>query len=300
MKIVGYVDFYGTEIENQIQTAKKIDLNHIILRKYNNKNLYELTNEDIKQLNKTIKEEKINIVALDPEINSYDLYNIDSYEEILTNYQKVIDLANQIKVNDIFYRLPKIVDIINEFETFENQLVPLLDILKRNNKRFLIVQTEEKTSVLAYIMNKYYSKNFSLVFNPKQIVLNNESVTTSYRLLKRYFSYFIANDMDSKNNPELLGYGRVNILDVFKRMIRDKYDGTIILDIDFANFLLNYEEKKVSFLKKLFGFKEKNILKKYIEGYSLRIFPHDDTKIADIYDIYESQIKAIKVIFNLR
>ncbi|VEU81225.1 apurinic/apyrimidinic endonuclease family protein [Haploplasma axanthum] len=298
MRIIGYCDFDGTTIKEQIETANKLHVDHLIFRTYEDKNISILEDSEIKEISRELKLSKKDIMIIDPKIESYDLYDVDAYEKVLFEYEQAINQANKLKVNYILYRLPNFKNVLDEFDSVEKQLTPIIDLAKKSAKTLLIYPEKEKTNVLVYILKKYRKKDLSLIFNPAQTIKNGESPTTAYRLLKEYFQFFIAADTDSKSNPELLGYGKVKIIDLFKRMNRDNYKGYIVLDDSFPLFLDMQTTKKVPWFKKLF--KSKNNSDNYLRGYSLRIFPNEPERIVDIFDIYENQVKALKIVFNLR
>jgi len=292
MNIIGYSDYYDTTLEGQLKFAKEINLNEIIIRKYNDKLIYEIDELDILNINNDLKREKINIFALDPLIKKEDYYSEDTLEK----YIQTIKIANSIKVKNIILRLPKIEDILIEFDTIKIHIDELLVVAKSNRVNILIKQEEDNNNILAYIIKRYNDKYLNIIFSPKDAILSQDSAISGYRVLKNYFNTFIAADIDSLNNPELLGYGRVDILNLFKRMKRDKYNGNIILDDTFISFFKDKKNKKVPLLKKLFN--AKSLLDKYIEGYSLRILDENSNELVNIIDIYKNQINVLNIVFN--
>lgn len=292
MNIIGYSDYYGTSIIDQIKFASEINLNEIIIRKYNDKYIYDIDELDLLNINNDLKKDKIKVFALDPLINKEEYYS----EDALVKYNNTIEIANKLKVRNIFLRLPHIDDILVEYDTIKIHLDEIITVAKRNKVNVLIKQEKDNNNVLAYIIKRYKDKHLNVIFSPKDAILSNDSAISGYRVLKNYFNTFLAADMDSLNNPELLGYGRVDILNLFKRMNRDKYNGNIILDDAFISFFNNKKNKKVPLFKKLFN--AKSVLDKYIEGYSIRILDENSNDTLDITDIYINQINVLNVVFN--
>ena len=356
MNIVAYTDFMNTTIKEQVNTAFKLNIENIILRSFEGKSVFDLDAAEIRIINRKVKQNKIDIYAVDPLILPYDLYNLTNFQEVLVKYEKTFKVANNLRVKKVVFRMPLIKNILSEYEIVEHQLKKVLDLAKKNNVTLLLKQGTNKNNTISYILRNYKSKDLKLLFNPKQIVLNNESVLVAYRLFKNDFDCIIASDIDNADNPELLGYGRVDLIDLFQRMIRDKYSGDILLDQSFGDFLnlaekvvkVQEEEKKKSFWTR-FGFgkgkakdnnegKEMDILDElvreeeitevekakvtkkkkvpwfkrivsfgkqpninaYLKGYGMRIFPNEVDRIPTLFEIYESQINAIKIIFNLK
>lgn len=299
MKITSFFDFKGRELNTQIGIAKELELDTILLRYVGNKEIIELTKDEIIKVNGTLRKEKIDIAAIDPLINSYDLYDLEGYKNNLEQYEKAIVQAKALKVNNVYLRLPIINDIINEFETVEKQLTPIINIAIKNNINLLIEQGSTKTNILIYIIKYYKGKNLTLIFNPKELMVNKESITASYRLLKQYMTFFVANDIDKKNNPVLLGYGRLKILDLFKKLKRDKYKKYIILDDSFKDFFIEKPVEKISLFRKIFSkkHKETNI---YLQQYANKIFPKENDRKVELKDIFINQIEVLNIIFKTR
>lgn len=292
MKIISYGDYVDTKIESQIDFVKDIGVYEIILRKVNEKVIYNLDNNDLKTIISSFKKEKINIFALDPLILAKDYYT----EVMLDNYFKTIDLAVKLNINHVIFRLPLVTDIIYDFKVLNIKLNEIVNYAKKSKITILIKQEGVNNNVLAYIMKKYNEKYLRIIFSPKDAILNNDSAISGYRILKDYFDTFIAADLDSKNNPELLGYGRVDIIDLFKRMKRDGYQGDIILDDTFISFFNNKKIKEVPLVKRLF--RGTSILDKYLVGYKARIFNKEEPELPTIYDIYMNQINVLNIVFK--
>lgn len=299
MRIIGFCDFNSNDLNDQIETANHLDITNMLIRKVNNLKVSEFDSILIKEINKITKDNKKNILVLDPLIKSYDLYQLETFEETKDEYEKVFLVANQLKVTSIVFRLPSITNILDEFQTLKKQLDEFIDLAKKYKVTLLIQPEEEKTNVLVYILKHYKKRDLSLIFDPRQTVINKESPVVAYRLLKDYFNFIYTGDVDKKDNPELLGYGRVKIIDLFKRMNRDQYKGYLIIDDHFSKFLTVDETKKVPWYKKLFN-KSDSQKSGYLRGYSLRIFPKEEARDITIFDIYENQINVLKIAFNIK
>ena len=298
MKIIGHLDFEGKEIDKQIELATELKVDELILRYLNEETkISDISAKDVKTINQLLKQNKKNIYAIDPLIEQFNYEDSETTDFVLKEYEKAVNAANLLKVNNIIFRLPIIKDIISEFELMKEFFDNIIEIARRSNKTLLIRHENTTTSNIAYILKKYNNnKHLSVIFSPSDAILNSDSPLAGYRVLKDYFNVFIASDIDSINNPELLGYGRVNIIDLFKRMKRDKYKGDVIIDERFVNLFNNEEIKKVPFYKKLFN--KKSLFDKYLEGYALRVFPNEKDRIPTIHDIYHNQINVINIVFN--
>lgn len=300
MRIIGYCDYQGNTLEQQIAVAEELNIEGLFIKKINGLKISEFDNELIKDINRQMKQKKLEIALLDPLVPSYDLYDIEKFDKTIEEYTKVFEVSNKLKVNQVVYRLPKITNILDEFEALKKQLDVLIDLSKRAKITLMIYQEEEKTNVLAYILKKYRKRDLQLIFNPSQTIINKESPIVAYRLLKDSFDYIVIADIDKRENPELIGYGRVNLIDLFKRMNRDNYLGYFILDPKFGKFIRNdkEEEKKVPWYKKLLTRKDES--DSYMRGYSLRIFPNEEPRDVTVSEIYINQINVLKIAFRIK
>lgn len=297
MKITSYLDFDNKTIESQINNALSLNINYLILRYYDDNNkLIDISEKEVKDINLLLRKNKVSVYAIDPLIKPFNLNDEITFNEVIKEYEKAFKIANLLKTNQIIFRLPIIDNVINEFEVIKNKIDPIIDMAVKNNKVLYIKHENITTSIIGYVLKKYNSKNLKVIFSPADAILNNDSPLAGYRVLKSDFNVFIANDIDSKENPELLGYGRVNIIDLFKRMRRDRYNGDIILDERFIDFYNNEQIKKVPIYKKLFN--KKSLFDQYLEGFSARIFPNEKGRKPNIIELYENQINVIKVVFN--
>lgn len=299
MRITGFLDFNGNELDTQVQAAKKLNINNLLLRKVEGRRIYELEDTEIKLILQTLKREKLGLLALDPLISEYFLYDIAAYQDNFEKYKQTIDIARKLKVTNIYYRLPVIKNVIEEFSTIEEQLTPLVEYATKNNVTLLMYPHNTKANIMVYLMKHYKSKRLQPIYNPKEHLINRESPTVAYRLLKNDFNFFMAADIDKKNNPELLGYGKLKIVDLFKRLNRDKYNGYIILDDAFNNFIEGDEEIKRPWYKKVFK-RKTTVITEYLQSYASKIFPEEPEHIVDIIDIYLNQIQVLNIVFKLR
>ena len=151
MRIISFCDFNGTEIIEQIETASKLEIDHLLLRRVGDLKINELTDVDIKNINLKLRNAKKDIIAIDPKIDAYNIEDIDGYEVNLEEYQKTFEIANKLKVSNIFYRLPKVNNIIEEFDILEGHIIPVIDLAKKHHITLLIYPENQKSNVLLYI-----------------------------------------------------------------------------------------------------------------------------------------------------
>lgn len=299
MKITSFLDFKNKTLESQVELAKKFNITDILLRYIDDKKILDLTDDDIVRVNGILRREKLIISAVDPLIQSYDLYNIEAYQANFSKYEDAILKAKALKSSNVILRLPVVSDIINEFETLDRQLKPIIELAHKNSINIIIEQGSTKTSVITYVLKYYKKRRITVIFNPKQLANNKESITASYRLLRKDIAFLVANDIDKKDNPALIGYGRLKILDLFKRFIRDKYNGYLILDDSFKMYFIDSPTKKESFFKRMFSNTAKQDAKQLLKLQN-KILPDEDELVLSIEDIYFNQVDVLNIIFKIK
>jgi len=297
--ITGFLDFDGkSTFAEQIELATKLQLNYICLRKYNQRPLIEIDDKEIKTLLSTLKETKLKIAIIDTNIDSYDINDDKKHSNALDEFNNMIRLADRLKVQYLYYRLPQFNNVINEYDNIKKRLEPFVEAAMKSNKKMILLPTNNyKANVYAFILKKINSNALSVAFDPVYLMENDESTTTAYRLLKNKIGSFSATDGDHQKSPKLIGYGKTEIVSIFKKLIRDRYDGFFMIDNKFHDEVFKELPPKKGIFSKLF--KNKNKKKETIlSDLSSKIFPREETKNVTMDDIFENQIKVIKIIFR--
>jgi len=297
--ITGFLDFDSkSTFEEQIECATKHQHTHICLKKYNQSPLIELSEGEIKKLVSALKDTKLKIAIIDTNIEPYDINDDRKHSIALDEFKYMVKLADRLKVQHLYYKLPKFNDVINEYENIQKRLEPFVDYAMRNSKKIIILPSNNyKANVYAFILKKINSNALSVAFDPVSIMLNNESTTTAYRLLKNKIGSFSACDADHLGTPKLIGYGKTDLIAILKKLVRDRYDGFILVDNKFHEEVFKEEPVKTGLLSKIF--KNKNKKKEsMLSDLSSRIFPNEETKNVTNDDILDNQIKVLKIIFK--
>ncbi len=297
--LTGFLDLNGKgSFEEQIESAKKHNLNTICLRTYNQSPLIELSESEIKKIVLTLKETKIKVIGIDTGIKSFDINDDHKHSEALDEFKYMIKFSDRLKVQNLFFRLPIFNNVIEEYENIQKRLEPFIDAAMKGNKKIIFLPVNDyKANIYAYLLKKIKSNIISVFFDPVHLMMNNESTTTAYRLLKKRIGGFAAIDADHQNIPALIGYGKTDIISIFKKLIRDRYDGLILIDNKFNEEVFAIETKKAGFFAKVFKTREKK-KESMLSDLSKKIFPNEETKNVTYDDILDNQIKVIKIIFK--
>lgn len=297
--ITGFLDQDGQlSLEDQIEQANRHDLDALCLKSYKGEKLIELSEPSQKQLLQTLKQNRLRIAIIDPQIRTYDLYDDRAHREALDEFKYMAMMADRLRATHLYHRLPVINDVIKEFADINERLTPFLDIAHKHGKKLVLVPSDgQKTNVYAYILKKFKNNQLSIVFDPVYLMLNDESTTTAYRLLKGHIGAVRAIDADLLGNPCLMGYGKTDILAIFKKLLRDKYQGMFLVDNHFYNQVFNPVIVKQSFFKRVFS-SDKKKREGTMQDLARKIFPKEENRTVTYDDILDNQIKVLNVIFR--
>ncbi len=296
--ITGFFDQKDHQFESILQEMERLQVQHLFLRSYQGKPLLEITESEIKDILNLTKVAKIKVDAIHTMIKPYDIHAKQKHDDAIDEFKFMIKLSDKLKVQNLMLELPVFQSVIEEYEIIAQRLEDYVDLAAKNNKKIMLVPaTKHKANTYAYIIKKMKTNLLSVVFDPVYFMMNNESTTTSYRLLKGNISAIMAVDADHQGEPQLLGYGKTDILNIFKKLLRDGYKGYIMMDHHFHETIFKPEIKKKGFFSKIFSNEEKK-KEKALMILSKRIFPNEETKNVTLDDILENQIKVVMMIFK--
>ena len=297
--ITGFLDQEGQlTLAQSMQKAIKHNMDTLALRSYSGHPLLECTDGELKKIILDTKGERIKLSLIDANITPYDPYDDRKHANALDEFKYILKVADRLKVNHVCLKLPIINNVIEEFDTIEKRLGDYIDQAMRMSKKVVIMPEKGyKSNVYAYIFKKFKSKHMSFAFDPVMVMLNNESSTTAYRTLRSYISVVFAHDANHQGVPELLGFGKSDILKILKKLQRDRFDGYIMIDHHFSSSVFKEDVEKKGFFKRMFSNDKKQKEKRLLE-LSRRIFPDEETKNVTEDDILENQIKLVQAVFK--
>lgn len=161
-------------------------------------------------------------------------------------------------------------------------------------KLWIYPKEDQPYKLFVPLFQKMKSQHISLVFNPAYVYLNRASVISNYKSFKKYIGCVVAEDVISQGHPELIGYGKASLIELFKYMIKSSYQGDLMLDLKFDNYIEKLKKKQQGFFKILH--------KKDIDAYQLlkKRLKIDEKKDVQLIDIFDNQYEVLSIIFNLR
>lgn len=297
--LTAYLDQHGqSSFAEQLEKVIKFELDHLCLRIWNGQPLIELSDGELKKILLDTKGSRIKIAMIDSGIQPYDPYDDRKHAKALDEYKYMLKLADRIKATYVLMRLPIINNVIEEYDTLEKRMGDFVDAAMRAGQKMVIMPEKGiKSNTYAYLFKKMKSKHMAIAFDPVLVMMNNESTTTAYRLLRNYMTIFFAHDANHQGQPELMGYGKSDTLKILKKLDRDRFDGFIVMDQHFHQTVFKQEEEKKGFFKKLFS-NDKKKKDDELRLLSRRIFPDEETKNVTEDDILRHQIQLVKTIFK--
>lgn len=297
--LTGFLDQEGIlNFEEQVDLAKKHNINDLSLRYYNHRPLIEAGEKEIKLMLQILKQQKMKVVVIDTLIYGYDIHSERKFNEAFDQFKYMVKLADRFKVTHLMLRIPKFIDVIKEYELIKERLKPFIDLAYKNGKKIIFVPDQGyRANTYAYLVKKLRSSAISVLFDPVYFLTNKESTTTAYRLLKKKMSAFACHDQDFSGKPKLIGYGKTDMIGLFKRLLRDRFTGFLFIDNQFYKAVFEESEEKEGFFKKFFS-REKKRIEAQKNELSRRLFPNEETKNVTYDDILDNQIKVLKVIFK--
>lgn len=297
LTLTGFFDEYKS-LSKSIDVLKRNQLSTLAVKTYNGRPLIELNDQDIFNLQSELKQNKIEISMIDTMIKPYPIESKKQHNEALDQFKYMIKLSSKLRVDELLLELPIFHDCIKEFKDIEKTLEPFIEQALINDKTIVILPSKNyQSNVYAYLLKKLKTDALKMAFDPVIIMNNRESATTSYRLLKKHILVFIARDEDLDGKPELLGYGKTDMLNIFKKLIRDRFNGYVIADHGFKEEDLIFDPDKIGFFKRIFG-KEKKRMDAYIQTLQKRLYPDEPERQITLDDITDNQIKVLRIVFK--
>jgi sugar phosphate isomerase/epimerase len=293
--ITGFLDAEGhSTFEDQILFAQRHGMDTISLRAYNGQPIIEISDNELKKITNDLKLNKMKIGILDSNIASFNINDQRKQTDALDEFKYMIKVAERLKISHVYFRLPKFNDVINEFADIEKALTPFFEFAYKNSKKIILLPVHGyKSSTYAYILKKMKTNHVTVAFDPVFIMSQGESTTTAYRTLRSTIGAFFCIDSDHDGQPKLMGHGKTNVLEIMKKLDRDRYDGFMVMDNKVYQTHFPDQPVKEGFFQKLFGNAQKK-KESAKTALSKIIFPNEETKNVTYDDILDNQIKVVK------
>ena len=165
---------------------------------------------------------------------------------------------------------------------------------KQKIKLWIYPKEDQPYKLFLSFFQKLKHPQVLLVFNPAYLQLNQASTLSSFKVFKKYIGCVVAHDITKQNHPELIGYGQASLIELFKYMIKNNYQGAFMLDPEYDQYLETLKSKQQGVFKFL---RQKEIQSYQILKERLKI---DEKKDVHCIDIYKNQYQVLAIIFNMR
>lgn len=202
--------------------------------------------------------------------------------------------VQSFKVKYLIATLP-ITLVVNKAssEKINESLNSLIKIASKYKVKIVIEPSSQAYKELAYILKEFKPTHLQFVFSPVHIHKTKGSVLSLYRIFKSHIQLVVSEDMTKDSLPALIGYGETNVIALFKLLVKDSYQGDILLDPNFGNYLSKLSKKQESFWKFFF--------KKDIQSFETlkKQMRLTEKKDINLFDIYLNQLEVLIIIFRL-
>lgn len=212
----------------------------------------------------------------------------------LETIQAFLKYVQSFKVKFLIAKLPvSLVVSKTTSEKVNEKLLVLIKIASKYKIKIVIEPSSQAFKELTYILKAFKSTHLQFVFNPVHIHKTKGSVLSLYRVFKTHIQLVVAEDTTKDHNPALIGYGDTRVIALFKLLVKDSYQGDVLLEPKFDDFLRKLLKKQGSFWKFLF--------KKDIQSFDLlkKQMRLTEKKDINLFDIYLNQFDVLLIIFRL-
>lgn len=252
MKIAGVFDELGHDLMKQVELMKEEDIKYISLRSINGKRFRDYDLENYKKEIVPILKQGAEILVLETVLGRCSLD--DDIEPMIEDLKKVIEFAKVSKVDYIsiygFYK-EKDKEYLKIDEAYER--IAIFEKIAKENNIYLIIRNNhltymDKAEHINNLITKVNSKNLLFGLDPKNIILANELVLPTLRLLKDNIGLVYLNDIDKFGEDTLIGNGVCKVYDLLRVLCKDDYKGFLVIHSDMSGYIQRkriYNKKKI-------------------------------------------------------
>jgi hypothetical protein len=212
----------------------------------------------------------------------------------LDSIQAFLKYVQNFKIKYIIATLPVSL-VINKAssEKVNESLNGLIKLLSKYKLKLLIEPSSQAYKDLTYILKAFKPTHLQFVFRPVHIYKTKGSALSLYRIFKSHIQLVASEDITKDQFPALIGYGEADVIALFKLLVKDAYQGDILLEPNFEEYLRKLSKNQDSFWRFFF--------KKHIQTYEVlkKQMRLTEKKDINIFDIYLNQLDVLIIIFRL-
>lgn len=254
MRLSFITDEVTQEIAKAIEIARKNDIEGLELRSVEDRQIDEISYDDLKQLSLTIRKE--GLVVSDIASNFFKCeYSEENVHRDLKKLERLCIAADIFGCGTIrgfsFFREPTPLDL----QEIANQLLLALPILEKYGKILLLeadpsVNTTNHASI-AKLLDMLDSRSFMAIYDPGNDLYDPYCETPfpdGYSLIKKYIAHVHVKDAVMLHGTPVCvapGQGEVGFKGLIETLKTDDYDGWLSLEPHYRkNLVLSEEQMK--------------------------------------------------------
>lgn len=233
-RISCFADEISPDLNEQIEVMKKNNVNYVELRSVWNKNVLDLSDDELDEIKKQLTNKGIKVSSIGSPIGKTDIEG--SLEDHQNRFNRAIEVALKLNAPNIrifsFYMPKEKLDFYRDavIERLRNMVE-----IAEENKLILLHENEadiygESSERCLDLFNSIPSSSFKAVFDPSNFVVAGEDVQKSFNRLKDYVEYIHVKD-SIKDTGEIVlaGHGDGRIPEILNEL-RDKQDMFLSLE----------------------------------------------------------------------
>lgn len=286
MNLSSYFDYYDWDLNKQITLFKFHELDYFILRKISNTSFLNFHNkEEVLQ-----KLRRIKVGLFDPLLKPIHTDDAQSVKDL----EEASEFARKLKTKNIIIKIKHFDKDSVTVSELNNYFKEIFKVTKRLN---LIIKVDNINDIYIYnmIANELKLRRVTLIYNPALIYQKDYSPVTAYRLFKAKTGLVEVADISDEMVAMPLGFGVLDLIELFKKMFRDKYRGLVALNsnLDETFKYFGVEESQVDRKHKRAN------TKKYLEVITrLGYISHETKEEIPFEEVLEHQIKLLRIVFK--
>ena len=243
--ISGFSDEISSNLDEQIKTIKKYNMNYLCLRNINGKNISDYSLKEFKkEIFPKLEKNNIKVSSLGSPIGKIFIDEEKNFEKQLKILEELCKMANLLNTKYIrifsFYiergEHRKYRDnVIEKLKKFSEIASSYKIILIHENEKDIYGDTAERCRE---IITKVSSPYFKVAFDFANFVQCNEDTIKAYNLLKKDIVYIHIKDADKDSNQNVVcGTGQGKIKKILKDIIlKRNYKGFLTLEPHLVQF----------------------------------------------------------------
>lgn len=236
-----FADEIAPDLAKQMEVLKIHNINHIEVRRIDNKNITEFTMEEAKEIKKKLDAEGFHISAIGSPIGKVQI--TDDFTKDFEKFKHTIELAKIFGTKYIrmfSFHTPKGEDpeqYKDEVISRWKQYLALAEehdiILLHENEKNIYGDVKERCKIILDEMN---SPRVKAVFDPANFVQVGEDTREAFELLKDNVVYMHIKDAEESGRVVPAGYGIGYVEYILTKLYEDGYEGFLSLEPHLTNF----------------------------------------------------------------